>query len=69
MGEKAVSMEPAEYFLDVLSMLGKVIGIDQYVVQIDNDINVSHICKDVIHEPLKSCGSVSRAFRHYSKDP
>ena len=37
-GKKAVSVELVEYFLDVLFMLGKVIGIDQYVVQIDNDI-------------------------------
>ena len=47
-GEKAVSAEPAEYFPDMLFMLGKVIGIDQYVVQIDNDINVYHIHEDVI---------------------
>ena len=39
-GEKVVSMESAEYFPDVSFVLGKVIGIDQYVVQIDNDITV-----------------------------
>ena len=65
MGEKAVSVESAEYFPDVSFVLRKVIGIDQYVVQIDNDINVYHIGKDVVHEPLKSCRSVSKAFRHY----
>ena len=48
-GEKAVSVESAEYFPDVLFVLGKVVGIDQYVVQIDNDINVYHIHKDVVH--------------------
>ena len=37
-GEKAVSMESVEYFPDISFMLRKVIGIDQYVVQIDNDI-------------------------------
>ena len=58
MGEKAVSAESAEYFLDMLFVLRKVVGIDQYVIQIDNDINVYHIHKDVIHEPLKSCRSV-----------
>ena len=47
-GEKAISAESAEYFPDVLVVLGKVIGIDQYVVQIDNDINVYHIHEDVI---------------------
>ena len=64
-GEKAVSTESMEYFPDVSFVLGKVIGIDQYVVQIDNDINVYHFGKDVVHEPLKRCGSVSKAFQHY----
>ena len=64
-GKKAVSMESAEYFLDMSFMLGKVIGIDQYVVQIDNDINVYHIREDVVHELLKNCGSISKAFQHY----
>ena len=65
MGEKAVSAESAEYFPDMLFVLGEVVRIDQYVIQIDNDVNVHHIGKDVIHEPLKSCGSVSKAFWHY----
>ena len=64
-GEKAISTESVEYFPDVSFVLGKVIGIDQYVIQIDNDINVYHICENVIHEPLKSCRSVSKAFQHY----
>ena len=64
-GEKAIRVESAEYFPDMLFMLGKVVGIDQYVVQINNDINVYHICEDVIHELLKSCRSISKAFWHY----
>ena len=46
-------------------MLRKVIGIDQDVIQIDNDIDVYHICENVIHELLKSCRSISKAFWHY----
>ena len=42
-GEKAVSAESVEYFPDVSFMLGKVVGIDQYVIQIDDDVNVYHI--------------------------
>ena len=64
-GEEAISVEAVKYFPDVSFVLGKVIGIDQYVIQIDNDINVYHIHEDVVHEPLKSCRSVSKAFRHY----
>ena len=64
-GEKAISAESAEYLPDVSFVLRKVVGIDQYVVQVDDDIDVHHIGEDVVHEPLKSCGSVSKAFRHY----
>ena len=46
-------------------MLHKVVGIDQDVVQIDNDIDVYHICKNVVHASLESCGSVSKALWHY----
>ena len=49
----------------MLFMLHEVIGIDQDVVQIDNDIDIYHICENVIHESLKSCGSISKAFWHY----
>ena len=62
-GKKAVSAETAEYFPDVSFVLGKVVGIDQYVVQEDNDIDVHHIGEDVIHEPLKSCRSISKIGR------
>ena len=46
-------------------VLHEVIGIDQDVVQIDNDIDIYHICKNVVHESMKSCRSVSKAFWHY----
>ena len=64
-GEKAISMEAAEYLPDVSFVLGKVVGIDQYVIQVDDDINVHHIGEDGVHEPLKGCGSISKAFWHY----
>ena len=71
MGGKAISAESAEHFPDVSFVLRKITGIDQYVIQIDNDINVYHIHEDVIHELLKSCGCVSKAFQNYQplKDP
>ena len=65
MGKESISTKSVGYFSDMLFVLRKVIGTDQYVIQIDNDVDVYHICKDVIHEPLKSCGSVSKAFWHY----
>ena len=46
-------------------MLCEVIQIDQDVIQLDYDIVVYHIFKNVVHESLKSCGSISKAFWHY----
>ena len=46
-------------------MLREVVRIDQDIVQIDNDVDAYHICKNVVHESLKSCRSVSKAFWHY----
>ena len=47
-----------EYFLD----MGFVF---RNVVQIYDDYNVDHICKDVIHKSLKICWCMSEPFRHY----
>ena len=46
-------------------VLHEVVRIDKDVVQIDYDVDVYHICGDVIHESLKSCRSISKAFQHY----
>ena len=49
----------------MLFVLREVVRIDQDIIQIDYDVDVYHICEDVVHESLKSCGSVSKAFWHY----
>jgi len=46
-------------------VLGNVVGIDENVVQIDDDYDVNHIHEDVVHESLKSCWCISKPFRHY----
>ena len=65
MGKKAVSTKSPSHFLDMVFMLCKVVRVDQDVVQIDNDIDIYHIRENVVHEPLNSCGSVSKAFWNY----
>jgi len=43
----------AEYYLQVLQVLGGVFGVDQYVVQ-ENDHEVVKVCsKQVIHRTLE----------------
>ena len=65
MGKKAVSVKSTKHFLNMGHMLSKVVRVDQDVVQIDYDLKVYHICEDVIHKLLKSCGGISKPFRHY----
>jgi len=65
MTKQSISTEPAKYFLNVSFVFGNVVGIDEDVVQIYDDNDVDHIRKDVVHESLKRCWSISKPFRHY----
>jgi hypothetical protein len=48
----------------VFPVLRRVIGIDQDVVDIDNDANIKNIAENVIHETLKNCGTVGKTERY-----
>src|SRR5882724_10523633 len=54
-----------KYFLNMSFVFRNVVGIDENVIQIYDDNDVNHICKDVVHKPLKSCWRISKPFRHY----
>src|SRR5467141_3815864 len=64
-GKKSVSTESVKYFSDMSLVFGNVVRIDEDVIQIDDDNDVNHVHEDVIHEPLESCWSISKPFRHY----
>ena len=51
-------------FVDMFSVLLKVIQIDENVVQIYKDTYVEHVREDVIHEVLKSCQCISQTEGH-----
>src|SRR5882672_8427032 len=65
MGKKSISTESSEYFLNMSFVLGNVVRVDKDVIQINDDYDVNHIHEDVVHKSLKSCGCISKAFRHY----
>jgi hypothetical protein len=56
--------ESFEYFSGVLLMGCKVLGIDEDVVQIDNDAYIKHIGKDAIDKALESCWSIRKSLGH-----
>src|SRR5882672_8532465 len=65
MGKNSISVELLEYFPNMIFVLGNFVGIDEDVIQVDDDYDIDHIHKDVIHESLKSCWCISKPFRHY----
>src|SRR5882672_3299859 len=46
MGKNSVSTESSEYFPNMSFVLGNVVGINEDVIQIDDDYDIDHICED-----------------------
>ncbi|KAF8623746.1 hypothetical protein AX17_007300, partial [Amanita inopinata Kibby_2008] len=53
LGIELMLSESVENFADVLLMICGVIGVDEDVVQIDDDADVEHIAEDIVHEVLE----------------
>jgi len=55
-GKKPVGSKSLEYFLNMGLVLRYIVGVDEDVVQINDDCDIDHVGKDVIHKWLKGCG-------------
>jgi len=64
-GIKTSLVEMLEYFFHMPVMLGHVIRVDEYIIQIDHDTNIQKIGENVVYESLESCGSIGKAKGHY----
>ena len=64
LGVEAVLPESPENLLNVLAMVGNVIGEYGDVIQIDNDTDVEEITEDVVHETLEGRRGVGQPERH-----
>jgi len=58
-------METLEYFFYMPVMLGHVIQVDEYIIQIDHNTSIQKIGENVIHESLEGYGSIDKTKRHY----
>ena len=63
--KESISLESLEYLLNMGLVLRHIVRVDENVVQIDDDGDIDHICKNVIHKSLKGCKCIGKAFRHY----
>jgi len=46
-------------------MLGHVIRVDEYVIQIDHDTDIQKVGENVVHELLEDRGSIDKTEGHY----
>ena len=46
-------------------MFGRVIGKDEDVVEVDDNVDVQKVCKDVVHKSLEGRRGIGETERHY----
>jgi len=64
-GIKISLVEMLEYFFYILVILGHVIRVDEYIIQIDHNTDIQQVGENVVHELLKGCGSISKTKGYY----
>jgi len=64
-GIKTCLVETLEYFFYMLVMLGHVIRVDKYIIQIDHNTDIQKVGENVVHESLEGYRSISKTKGHY----
>ena len=62
---ESISSESPKDFLDVNLVLGHVVRIYEYIIEVYYYTNIQHVTEDVIHKSLKSGGSVGKSEWNY----
>ena len=63
--EKVIGSETTENFADMLWVIVGVVGVNENVIKVGDNIDVEHVTEDVVDEALKSGRSVGESERHY----
>ena len=63
-GVEVVLAESSEDFLDMFLVVHGVVGVDEDVVEVDNNADVEEVGEDVVDKLLESCGGVRNSKRH-----
>jgi len=62
---KTSLVEMLEYFFHMPVMLGHVIRVDEYIIQIDHNTDIQKIRENVIHELLEGHRSIGKTEGYY----
>jgi len=55
----------SEHFLDIAVMFEYVVRVDKYIIEIDYNINIQKIRKEIVYKSLKDHRSVGQIKEHY----
>jgi len=58
-------VEILEYFFYIPVVLGHVIRVDEYIIQIDHDTNIQKIGENIVYESLEGHKSIGKTEEHY----
>ena len=69
-GIKISLVEILKYFFNILVVFRHVIRVDEYIIQIDHNIDVQNVRENVIYKSLKGLGALVRqkGIRNYLND-
>ena len=65
-GIKTSLVEMLEYFFHMSVMFRHVIQVDKYIIQIDHNIDIQKVGKNVIHESLEGYRSIGKTEGYYT---
>ena len=60
---KLIFMESTEYLSDMFAVK-VLVGVDEYIIKVDDYANVEHVREDIVHKSLKSGWSIGESERH-----
>ena len=61
---KTIFSETSEYLPDMFAMEFQIVGVDEDIIQVDNNTDIEHVGEDIVHESLKSGWSIRESERH-----
>ena len=61
---KLIFAESTEYLSDMFAVKVLVVGVDEYIIKVDNYTNVEHVGENIVHKSLKSGWSVGESEWH-----
>ena len=59
---ESIFVEPSKNFFNVLLVVREVIGVDENIIEVDDNRDVNHIREGVIHEILEHGRSIGETF-------